>query len=307
MENVQEIADIGQRTQRREGSPHPEEPHAPHTRKEVMATSSPLKVLEEIPHAPKMSDDSAVLSSSSASPRRGEGDITNNQLFSMMSQMVTNSFAQQERMRHQDARIEALLEERSIASSRRDDEGRSNQEIGYLVQEKVPMEASRAPYKARSLEGRNFPESWPRYVWPKDWKGATDIHLALVALKEMQETSTLIATIRELREKCIRNNRSLFADQWRILQTAIAGKTCMEHDCWEICLIGNSMCPATIAQWLLLCRSVDPLHATDVGWAYLAAGGQWPALSTGGQNVGNRFARHDKHSTPDAYIKKRKK
>ena len=196
-----------------------------------------------------------------------------------------------------------LEEERRKSASRETQGGGAGEapgmsEIGYLIENKAPMEASRAPLKAKNLEGCELPESWPRYVWPKAWSGADNMVAALIALKELQASSTLQGAIKEFRERCRRNKRSLEPNEWRLLQPIIAGKESPhEHDAWEICLSGDLSMGTKIAHWLYVCREVNPTLVRETRqWVAIIGGGQWPTLSTGGQNVGrlpNNYVRQD--------------
>ena len=178
--------------------------------------------------------------------------------------------------------------EKEVSFKRASQQGAGMSEIGYLIENKAPLEASRAPLKAKNLEGCVLPEDWPRYVWPKAWSGADNIIAALIALKELQDSSTLPEAIKELKDRCRRNKRTLDPNEWRILTPIMEGKSSPhEHDAWEICLSGDPTMGTKIAHWLFVCREVNPSLIRETRqWVAVIGGGLWPMLATGGQNVG---------------------
>ena len=192
----------------------------------------------------------------------------------------------------QNATLTAQLEEERKKSVSREvvgtPTGTGMSEIGFLIEEKAPIEASTFPLRAKNLEGIILPSKWPRYAWWKSWLGAENIVAALIVMKELQEKYTLLEAVKNLKDQCRRNKRTLEMGHWRILQPILDGQpTSLEQDAWEICLIGDNTFGPKIADWMFTCRTVNPSLVRDTTqWVACVGGGLWPSLSTGGQNVG---------------------
>jgi len=162
--------------------------------------------------------------------------------------------------------INELRDEKEKSLSNQKGSTEQNGELHYLIQHGAPMESSKGQLRSKLLSGYDLPEAWPVYEWPKEWAGAQQVVGALLALKDLQSNYTLKEAIRNLKSNCKRLNRSLFPNEWRIIQPFIDGiDSPHEHDVWEICLTGDGTCEPHIASWLYACRTVKP--------ALIAAGG----------------------------------
>ena len=202
-------------------------------------------------------------------------------MFKMVQEMHSQTLLQQ-------TIINELRDEKEKSLSNQKGSTEQNGELHYLIQHGAPMESSKGQLRSKLLSGYDLPEAWPAYEWPKEWAGAQQVVGALLALKDLQSNYTLKEAIRNLKSNCKRLNRSLFPNEWRIIQPFIDGiDSPHEHDVWEICLTGDGTCEPHIASWLYACRTVKPaLIRNTADWGKMVSGGLWPHITTGGQNVG---------------------
>ena len=163
----------------------------------------------------------------------------------------------------------------------------SSRELHLLVKERQQMETSKGEWKSDLLEGVELPEEWPMYEWPKWWSGRGTIQRALLALHELQKDNTLLEALKEMKSQTQRLGRYLSASDFRIIQPILEGKPSLEHDAWEITLMGIPDLPVQIPSWLHVCRSVKPAYVSDrAQWLRVIHGGEWPSTTSKGFKIG---------------------
>lgn len=193
--------------------------------------------------------------------------------------------------RLQQARIDLLEKENASKSESKRDGMGSN--VDFLVSMQGPIEASAGEFRARSLYGTTLPDTWPRYVWPKTWiNGRKQVVPALLALKRLQEKNTLSEAIMLMKDVFVKHGRTLLINEWVIIEPILSGKVSPDdyiftHDCWEICLKGDTRVDIRMPEWLRICRTINTFAVNEPGeWNPLISGGLWPEQETYGINVG---------------------
>jgi hypothetical protein len=193
-----------------------------------------------------------------------------------------------ERDKEQQLTINRLMEERSRTPSERGD-ALSASHTQIMLRDRATMEASKGEFKTQMLADCELPDEWPKYEWPKGWPGGQKIVRALLAMMDLQKNFTIQKALKEIK----RQDKVLFANDWRIVKPFLEGKEGKDNphtqDVWELCLLGvPDMIPA-IPTWLFICRNVKPGLVGGINeWNTIIGGGEWPHVATEGFKVGKK-------------------